>query len=121
MVCRDRVKTTCVAVALVAREWEVAPADREPPIRIRLDVDDEADRARIAGCCACGPAVCELRFEPPEQELDRAAYGGFPRRRSARWRRFRSNESRRVRSACVKLASRFARCLFHRTRSARVI
>jgi hypothetical protein len=121
MLCGDRAKTTCVAVALVAREWELAPAYREPAAGAWLDVDDEPDRARIARCCSCSLLVCELRFEPSAQEMDCAAYGAFPSRRSARWRRVRSNESRRVRSACVKVASRIARCSFHLTRSARVI
>ena len=87
VLCRNRVKTTCVAVALVAGKWELAPADREPPARAWLDSDHEPDRARVTGCCACGPPVCELRFEPSEEELDLVAYSAFPRRRSARWRR----------------------------------
>ena len=121
MLCRDRVKTTCVAVALVAREWKLASAYREPPRAAGLDVDDEPQRARIAGCCSCGLLVYELRFEPSEEELDCGAYGALPRRRSARWRRCRSKESRRVHSAGVKVASSMARCLFHLTRSTRVI
>jgi hypothetical protein len=120
MLGRNRVKTTCVAVALVPR-GELASAYREPPLRARLHVDDESDSACAAGCCSCALLVCELRFEPSEPEVDCAAYGAFPSRRSARWRRVRSNESRRVRSARVKVASRIERCSFHLTRSARVI
>jgi hypothetical protein len=121
MLRRDRLKTTRVAVALVAREGQLASSDGEPSHGVRLDVNDESDRASIAGCCSCGLQVFELGFEPPAQEVDCAAYGAFPRRRSARWRRFRSSESRRVRSVCVKVASRITRCLSHLARSASVI
>jgi hypothetical protein len=118
---RDRVETTRVAVALVAWEGKLASAHSEPSARLWLDVNHESDRARIAGSGSRGLAVFELRFEPSAQEIDGAGYGAFSRSRSARCRRFRSRESRRVRSACVKVASRIARCLSHFTRSARVI
>jgi hypothetical protein len=118
---RDRVETTRVAVALVAWEGKAASADGEPSARLCLNLDHESDRARIAGGGFRGLEVFELRFEPSVQEVDDAGYGAFSRRRSARWRRFRSTESRRARSACVKAASRVARCLSHFTRSARVI
>jgi hypothetical protein len=121
MLRRDRVETTRVAVALVRREWELTSADGEPSHGVWLDVNDESNRARIAGSCSCGLEIVELRFEPSAQEADCAAYAAFPRKRSARWRRLRSNESRRVRSEGVKVASRSARCSSHITRSARVI
>ena len=121
MLCGDRVKTTCVAVALVAGEGESASADGEPSPGVWLDISHESDRARVTGSGSCGLEVFKLHFEPSAQKVDGAAYGAFPRRRSARWRRFRSTESRRVRSACVKVTSRVARCLSHLNRSARVI
>jgi hypothetical protein len=113
-------ETARVAVALVRWERELASSDREPLLGVSLDLNYEPNRPRIAGCRSRGLFFPELRFEPPAQEANRA-YDTFPRRRSARWRRLRSNESRRVRSACVNVASRTARCLSHLTRSVRVI
>jgi hypothetical protein len=67
MLCRDRVETTRVPVALVPGEGEPASADGEPVPRVLLNFDHETDRARIPGSCSCGLEVSELRLEPSAQ------------------------------------------------------
>jgi hypothetical protein len=92
---RNGLETTCVTVALVAWEGEVAAANRQPALAAGLDVDDEPDGACITGCRARSLLVAELRFEPTDEETDCVAYGAFLRRRSARRRRFRSSSAAR--------------------------
>ena len=65
MSCRDRVETTCVAVALVAWEGELASSDGEPSRGVLLNVNNESDRARIAGSCSCGVHVFERASNRP--------------------------------------------------------
>jgi hypothetical protein len=77
MLCRDRVETTRVAVALVAREGELASSDGEPSPGVLLNVNDESDRTRITGSRSCGLHVFELRFEPSAEEADRATDGAL--------------------------------------------
>ena len=64
MLCRDRVETTRVAVALVVWERELASSDAQPSRGLFMYVNNESDRARIAGGCSCGAHVVELCFEP---------------------------------------------------------
>jgi hypothetical protein len=96
MLCRDRVKTTRVAVALVAREGKLASSDGEPSPRVLLNVNDESDCACIAGSCPGVLQVFELRFEPPAQEANCAAYGvGIMRHRAPGHQRLESRRRSR--------------------------
>ena len=72
---RDRVETTRVAVALVAWEGELASSDGEPSRGALLNLNNESDRARVAGSCSCGVHVFELCFEPSAHEANCAAQG----------------------------------------------
>ena len=74
MLCRDRVQTTRVAVALVAGEREFGSSEDEPAAgRLSWGVDSEPGPARIAGSCSCGVHVLELSFEPSAHEANLVA------------------------------------------------
>jgi hypothetical protein len=101
MVCRDRVETTRVAVAVVAGEGESGSSDDKPALgRFSRDVNNEPSSARIAGSCSCCVHVLELSFESSAHKAylvaDAAACGVTDARRHQR------RESRRRRRSWVQ-------------------
>lgn len=75
MLRRDRVKATRIAVALVGREGEFAPADNEPAFRsLSRNVDHEPDSARIPCSRLRGVHGFELCFESSAYEATPVVY-----------------------------------------------
>jgi hypothetical protein len=72
----DCTNATRVALAVVVRERQRASSDQKPPVRgfSRL-IDDEANRACIAGSRSCRVDVLELGFESPAREGASAGSG----------------------------------------------
>ncbi|HEU5489174.1 MAG TPA: hypothetical protein VFU84_00145 [Gaiellaceae bacterium] len=70
----DRVDATRIPIAFVVRKRELGSSDHSPPLGgLSRNIDDEPDRARIAGSCSRRLDVLEFGFKPPAREAPEPA------------------------------------------------